>query len=121
MKRANRQTEHAEAPEERRWSEWRLRSRDADARGDVAAGEPIEASPERRPTEIDDLRERLERAEDALREADRRDERCLTVLSQELRAPLVPLRNSLVLLSRANPTSDEARRARPSWIASCRT
>jgi signal transduction histidine kinase len=113
MKRGNGQTEHTESPEERRWSEWRLRSGDTGAPSEatIPADDENGASPEHA-TEIDDLRERLQRAEEALREADRRDERCLTVLSQELRAPLVPLRNGLVVLSRANPTTDEGRRAR---------
>jgi len=113
MKRAHSQTKLAAAAEGAPRSQWRLRRRDTDAPSEAAipAGEGVGAARERL-TEIDELRERLARAEEALREADHRDERCLTVLSQELGAPLVPLRNGLVVLSRANPTSDESRRAR---------
>ena len=51
-------------------------------------------------------------SEEALREADRRKSQFLAVLSHELRNPLAPIRNSLFLLGRAAPGSDEAERAR---------
>jgi two-component system CheB/CheR fusion protein len=57
-------------------------------------------------------RRRAERAEDALREADRRKDEFLGVLSHELRNPLAPIRNALHLLGRAPAGSDEAHRAR---------
>jgi two-component system CheB/CheR fusion protein len=57
-------------------------------------------------------RRRAERAEDALREADRRKDEFLGVLSHELRNPLAPIRNAIHLLGRAPAGSDEAGRAR---------
>jgi PAS domain S-box-containing protein len=57
-----------------------------------------------------DITERR-RAEDALREADRRKDEFLAVLSHELRNPLAPIRNSLHILERAAPGGDQARRA----------
>jgi PAS domain S-box-containing protein len=58
-----------------------------------------------------DITERKQ-MEDALREADRRKNEFLSMLSHELRNPLAPIRNSLYLLERAAPGSDEAARAR---------
>jgi PAS domain S-box-containing protein len=52
------------------------------------------------------------RAEEALRDADRRKDEFLAVLSHELRNPLAPIRNSLYVLDRAPPGGDQARRAR---------
>jgi PAS domain S-box-containing protein len=59
------------------------------------------------------------RAEDALRaandrlvEADRRKDEFLGMLSHELRNPLTPIRNSVHILQRADPGSEQARRAR---------
>jgi two-component system CheB/CheR fusion protein len=64
-----------------------------------------------------DLRERKS-AEDALREAnarlseaDRHKNEFLAMLSHELRNPLAPIRNSLFILDRAAPGSEQARRA----------
>ena len=57
-----------------------------------------------------DITERKQ-AEDALREADRRKNEFLGVLSHELRNPLTPIRNSLYILDRATPGSEQARRA----------
>jgi PAS domain S-box-containing protein len=51
------------------------------------------------------------RTEAALREADRRKDEFLGMLSHELRNPLAPIRNSIYLLSRAPPGSDQAIRA----------
>ncbi len=53
----------------------------------------------------------LRRAEHSLREADRRKDEFLGLLSHELRNPLTPIRNSLYILQRAQPGSDQARRA----------
>jgi CheY-like chemotaxis protein/two-component sensor histidine kinase len=50
--------------------------------------------------------------EEALREADRRKDEFLGMLSHELRNPLAPIRNALFLLERADPGSEQARRAR---------
>jgi two-component system CheB/CheR fusion protein len=52
-----------------------------------------------------------ERAEQALREGDRRKDDFLAVLSHELRNPLAPIRNSLYLLERSPAGSHGARRA----------
>ncbi len=54
--------------------------------------------------------ERL-RAEEAVREADRRKTEFLAVLSHELRNPLAPIRNAAVILERAPPGSEAAARA----------
>ncbi len=51
------------------------------------------------------------RAEEALREADRRKDHFLAVLSHELRNPLAPMKNCVYLLQRAVPGGDQARRA----------
>ncbi len=59
---------------------------------------------------VQDVTER-KRAEDALREADRRKNEFLAVLSHELRNPLAPIRNSLFILDRAVPGGEQARRA----------
>ncbi|HJX52391.1 MAG TPA: ATP-binding protein [Polyangia bacterium] len=53
----------------------------------------------------------LIRTQEALREADRRKDEFLGVLSHELRNPLAPIRNSLFILDRAPPGGDQARRA----------
>ncbi|HEY3356845.1 MAG TPA: ATP-binding protein [Polyangia bacterium] len=61
-------------------------------------------------------RERAERvlraSEAALREADRRKDEFLAMLSHELRNPLTPIHNSLFILAHAADGSDQARRAR---------
>jgi PAS domain S-box-containing protein len=54
----------------------------------------------------------LKKAETALREADRRKDEFLGVLSHELRNPLAPIRNALWILERADPAGQQARRAR---------
>ncbi len=53
-----------------------------------------------------------ERAEQALKEADRRKDEFLAVLSHELRNPLAPIRNSLHLLEKAPAGSEVVPRAR---------
>jgi PAS domain S-box-containing protein len=53
----------------------------------------------------------LKRAEAALREAGRRKDEFLGMLSHELRNPLAPIRNSTYILQYAEPGSGEARRA----------
>ncbi len=52
------------------------------------------------------------RAEEALRDADRRKDEFLGMLSHELRNPLMPIRNSLHILDRAAPDGEESLRAR---------
>ena len=54
----------------------------------------------------------LKRAFEALRDADRRKDEYLAMLSHELRNPLAPIRSAVFLLERADPASDGARRAR---------
>jgi CheY-like chemotaxis protein/nitrogen-specific signal transduction histidine kinase len=56
--------------------------------------------------------EALRASEAALKEADRRRNDFLAVLSHELRNPLAPIRNSLFLLDRTAPGSEQARRAK---------
>jgi CheY-like chemotaxis protein/two-component sensor histidine kinase len=57
-----------------------------------------------------DITER-KRAEEALREGDRRKDEFLRMLSHELRNPLAPIRNSVYILRRANPGGEQATRA----------
>jgi signal transduction histidine kinase len=54
----------------------------------------------------------LLRVNEQLREADRRKDEFLGVLSHELRNPLAPIQNSLHILDRAEPGGEQARRAR---------
>ena len=55
--------------------------------------------------------ERLASAERALREANRRKDEFLAVLSHELRNPLAPIRNSLFVLDRTLPAGERARKS----------
>jgi signal transduction histidine kinase/ActR/RegA family two-component response regulator len=54
----------------------------------------------------------LREAVDKLREADRRKDEFLGMLSHELRNPLAPIRNALYVLQRAEPGAPQAQRAR---------
>ncbi|MGC4120347.1 MAG: ATP-binding protein [Myxococcales bacterium] len=54
---------------------------------------------------------KLRDTEQALRDADTRKNEFLAVLSHELRNPLAPVRNSLYVLARVAPGSEQARRA----------
>jgi PAS domain S-box-containing protein len=56
--------------------------------------------------------EALRTSEAALKETDRRRNEFLAVLSHELRNPLAPVRNSLFILERAVPGSEQAQRAK---------
>ena len=76
-----------------RWIEWRA----------IANGPVIFAAAR-------DITER-KRTEELLRESGRRKDEFLAMLSHELRNPLAPIRNSLYVLERAAPDSDEAHRA----------
>jgi PAS domain S-box-containing protein len=62
------------------------------------------------------LRAEAERAlrerEQILREADRRKDEFLGMLSHELRNPLAPIRNSVYILNHVDPAGDQAERAR---------
>jgi signal transduction histidine kinase len=51
------------------------------------------------------------RAEDSLREASRRKDEFLGMLSHELRNPLAPISNSIYVLDHADPNGEPARRA----------
>jgi PAS domain S-box-containing protein len=51
-------------------------------------------------------------AEEALRQADRRKDEFLGVLSHELRNPLAPIGNALYILDRSDPGSEQGKRAR---------
>jgi PAS domain S-box-containing protein len=59
-------------------------------------------------TDVTDRR----RAEDALREADRRKDEFLAMLAHELRNPLAPIRNALEILRLRNTDATAAQRAR---------
>lgn len=66
-------------------------------------------------TDIHDLKQAeatLRTANAVLADTDQRKTEFLAVLSHELRNPLAPIRNSLLLLDRAPPGSDVARRAK---------
>jgi PAS domain S-box-containing protein len=58
-----------------------------------------------------DVSER-KRIEQELRDANRRKDEFLGMLSHELRNPLAPIRNSLYILDHAEPTGQQARRAK---------
>jgi PAS domain S-box-containing protein len=60
---------------------------------------------------VEDVTER-KRAVEALREADRRKDEFLAMLSHELRNPLMPIRNASYILDHAQPGGPEADRAR---------
>jgi PAS domain S-box-containing protein len=55
--------------------------------------------------------QKLQLTEDALREADRRKDDFLAMLSHELRNPLAPIRNALYVLARAEAGGSQAQRA----------
>ncbi len=63
-------------------------------------------------TERTRAEEAAHRAAEQLREADRRKDEFLGMLSHELRNPLAPIRNSLYILDRADPQGQQARRAK---------
>jgi signal transduction histidine kinase len=65
----------------------------------------------RQKRQLSEQLEELARAERELREADRRKDEFLGLLSHELRNPLTPIKSSLYILQRAAPGSDQARRA----------
>jgi signal transduction histidine kinase/CheY-like chemotaxis protein len=93
-----------------------LRARDAETgrrwTGIYTAVPLVSAEGRRLVTEtVRDVTE-LRRAYEALREADRRKDEYLAMLSHELRNPLAPIRSAVFLLERADPASDGARRAR---------
>ncbi|MBI5489715.1 MAG: response regulator [Deltaproteobacteria bacterium] len=61
--------------------------------------------------DLDVAHDEQRRAEEALREADRRKTEFLAVLSHELRNPLAPIRNGVYILGRSPPGGEQARRA----------
>jgi two-component system CheB/CheR fusion protein len=62
-------------------------------------------------TERKKAEQALRNSEAELREADRRKNEFMAMLSHELRNPLAPIRNSLYVLGRAAPGSEQAERA----------
>jgi two-component system CheB/CheR fusion protein len=62
-------------------------------------------------TERKKAEQALRKSEAELREADRRKNEFMAMLSHELRNPLAPIRNSLYVLGRAAPGSEQAERA----------
>ena len=54
----------------------------------------------------------MKRIEETLRESDRRKDEFMGMLSHELRNPLAPIRNSLYILDHAEPSGQQARRAK---------
>jgi len=54
----------------------------------------------------------LRLSKERLEEADRRKDEFLGMLSHELRNPLAPIRNSIYIFNHADPTGEQARRAR---------
>ncbi|WP_170229901.1 PAS domain S-box protein [Polyangium fumosum] len=62
-------------------------------------------------TQRKEAEQALRESEAALREADRRKDEFLAMLSHELRNPLAPIRNGLYILERAPPGGPQARRA----------
>jgi PAS domain S-box-containing protein len=53
----------------------------------------------------------LQQSEQSLREADRRKDEFLAMLSHELRNPLAPIRSGIYILERATPGGEQAKRA----------
>jgi signal transduction histidine kinase/ActR/RegA family two-component response regulator len=66
----------------------------------------------RRQYELRDRIAELQRAQEALREADRRKDEFLATLAHELRNPLAPLRNALELMKQARADSKQMDNAR---------
>jgi signal transduction histidine kinase/ActR/RegA family two-component response regulator/HAMP domain-containing protein len=79
-----------------------------------AQHEELQAQGEELQAQAESLRrtvEKLTASEEALRQADKHKSEFLALLSHELRNPLAPIRNSLYVLARARPGSEEAARA----------
>lgn len=94
-------------PNGRRWVAEASAAPVRDENGRVAAGIAVTADIT--------LRKRIEKAlrtaNERLREADRRKDEFLAVLSHELRGPLAPIRNGITILREAVPGSEQAVRA----------
>jgi signal transduction histidine kinase len=61
---------------------------------------------------VQERTEALERANEALKEADRRKDEFLATLAHELRNPLAPIRNALEIMRVSGPSPDAGTRAR---------
>jgi PAS domain S-box-containing protein len=95
-------------------AEWRVRSRDGSVRWLMSRGRPVRDAGGQVVRYLGicvDITDR-KRAEEALRQEDRRKSDFLGVLSHELRNPLAPIRNSTYILDHAPPGSVEAARAK---------
>jgi PAS domain S-box-containing protein len=92
--------------------ELRLRGRGGEPRDFLVSARRVEVEGQRRIlSSWRDITER-KRSEEALREADRNKNHFLAMLSHELRNPLEPIRNSVYLLEKVPPGSEQAARAR---------
>jgi PAS domain S-box-containing protein len=80
-----------------------IRSADGSITGGIVAWRDV--------SEIRRAQDALRASEASLREADRRKNEFLGMLSHELRNPLAPIRNSLYVLDRVPPGSEQAQRA----------
>jgi PAS domain S-box-containing protein len=93
--------------------EYRLLGKDGSYRWFLVRGWPIHDAQRKivswigTATDVHELRQ----AQEALREADRRKDDFLAVLSHELRNPLAPIKNSVYVLEHAPPGSEPARHA----------
>jgi signal transduction histidine kinase len=80
--------------------------------GNEALVERLSATQRRLETLNADLERRVTERTEVLRESDRRKDEFIGVLSHELRNPLAPIRNSLHVLDRVAPGSEQAEQAR---------
>ena len=87
-----------------------VRQRELEA--EIAERERAQSERDRLMQELRCEVEQRKRAEEALREADRRKDEFLAMLAHELRNPLAPIRNALEVMKRADAAPDMLRRTR---------